>query len=146
MLRLKKKNVFFPFFLRWAGLRYKKIYLPWPNGSICFLYTDHHSKYPAGLDSGPELPDLMNEVAAEIPSKWRVVGLRLGLDQGILDGIASISSGDTNLCYINVFSRWKNQNSTTYPYTWSTIVWALQAPAVGESRLAEKIKNKLTGQ
>ena len=102
------------------------------------------SKYPAGLDSEPELQDLMNEVAAEIPVKWRDMGLQLGLEQGALDRIASISQGDTNLCYSNVFTRWKNQNSTTHPYTWLTIVHALQAPAVGEERLASEIKTKLT--
>ena len=102
------------------------------------------SKYPAGLKSEPELPDLMNEVAAEIPGKWRDVGLQLGVDQGVLGGIATISLGDTNLCYSNVFTRWKNQNSTTHPYTWSTLVHVLQAPAVGEERLANKIKTKLT--
>ena len=41
------------------------------------------SKYPAGLKSEPELPDLMNEVAAEIPGRWRDVGLQLGVDQGV---------------------------------------------------------------
>ena len=98
------------------------------------------------MDSQPELSDLMNDVASKIPSKWRDIGPWLGLDQGVLQGIASISLGDTNLCYFNVFSRWKTQNSTTHPYTWSTIVQALQTPAVGEERLADKIKNKLTGQ
>ena len=58
------------------------------------------SKYPAGLDSEPELPDLMNEVAAEIPGKWRDVGLQLGVDQGVLGGIATINLGDTNLHYV----------------------------------------------
>ena len=86
----------------------------------------------------------MNEVAAEIPGKWRDVGLQLGVDQGVLGGIATISSGDTNLCYSNVFTQWKNQNSTAHPYTWLTIVHALQAPAVKEERLASKIKTKLT--
>ena len=107
-------------------------------------YTDLATKYPAGLDSQPELPDLMKEVAAEIPNKWRDVGLQLGLDQGVLEGIASISPGDTNLYYINVFTRWKNQNSTTHPHTWSTVVQALESPAVGESRLADEIKSKLS--
>ena len=86
----------------------------------------------------------MNEVAAKIPSKWRDVGLQLGLDQGVLDGIGLNNPGDTNHCYSNVFTRWKNQNLITYPYTWSTIVQALQAPVVGEERLADDIKNKWT--
>ena len=108
-------------------------------------YTDLATKYPAGLISRPELPDLMKEVAANIPNKWRDVGLQLGLDQGVLEGIASISPGDTNLYYINVFSRWKNQNSTTHPHTWSTIVQALESPAVGERRLADMIMSELSG-
>ena len=87
----------------------------------------------------------MNEVAAKIPSKWRDVGLQLGLDHGVLEGIASISVGDTNHCYSNVFTRWKNQNSTTHPYTWSTIVQVLESQTVGEKLLASKIKNELTG-
>ena len=97
------------------------------------------------MDSEPELPDLMNEVAAKIPSKWSDVGLQLQVDPDVQEGIARISPGDTNRCYSNVFTQWKNQNSTTHPYTWLTIVQALKAPAVGESRLAEKIKDKLTG-
>ena len=101
------------------------------------LYTEP-SDYPAGFDSEPELKTLMNEVAAKIPGKWRDVSLQLGVDQSILDGIATISQGDTNLSYSNVFTRWKNQNSTTHPYTWSTVVQALKAPAVGEERLADK--------
>ena len=88
----------------------------------------------------------MNEVAAEIPGKWRDLGLQLGIEQGVLDGIASISPGGINHCYSNVFTRWKNQHSTTYPYTWSTIVQALESRAVGEKRLADKIKNELTSQ
>ena len=99
------------------------------------------SKYPAGLDSEPELPDLINEVAAAIPSKWKDVGLQLGLDHGVLEGIG----GEASHCYMDVFTRWKNQNATTHPYTWLTLVQALQTPAVGKERLADKIRNKVTG-
>ena len=87
----------------------------------------------------------MNKVAAEIPSKWRDVGLQLGVDHGVLEGIALISPGDTNLCYSNVFTRWKNQNSATFSYTWLTLVQALESQAIGEKRLADKIRNEVTG-
>ena len=107
------------------------------------IVIDLHNKYSDGLESAPELQDLMNKVAAKIPSKWRDMGLQLGVDQDVLEGIASISPGDINRCYSNVFTRWKNQNSTTHPYTWSTIVQALKAPAVGEERLADKISAML---
>ena len=84
----------------------------------------------------------MNEVAAKIPNKWRDMGLQLGVDRSVLEGIATTSPGDTNHCYINVFTQWKNQNSTIHPYTWSTIAQALERPAVGEKRLADEIKEK----
>ena len=92
------------------------------------------------VDKEPEVSDLMNVVAAKIPNKWRDVGLQLGLDQSELDRIANESPGDINRCYSKVFTRWKNKNSATHPYTWSTIVDALQAAAVGEERLADEIK------
>ena len=111
---------------------------------MCFS-IDLHSKYTAGLDNEPDLSDLLNEIAAEIPSKWRDMGQQLGLDQGVLNGIALISPGDTNHCYSNVFTIWKNQNSPAHPYTWLTVVQALKTRAVGEVRLAAQIKNKLTG-
>ena len=108
------------------------------------IVIDLHNKYSDGLESAPELQDLMNEVAAKTPSKWRDMGLQLGVDHSVLEGIGSISPGDINRCYSNVFTRWKNQNSTTHPYTWSTIVQALESRAVGEKRLADEIKNTLT--
>ena len=110
-----------------------------------FHYAGLHSNYPTGLHSQPELSVLMNKVAAEIPSKWRDVGLQLGVDHGVLEGIALISPGDINHCYSNVFTRWKNQHSATYPYTWLTLVQALESQAVGEKRLADNIKNEVTG-
>ena len=108
-------------------------------------YLDLHKKYQAGLDSQPELSDLVNEIATKIPSKWKDVGLQLGLDIGELEGIALISPGDTNHCYSHVFTRWKNQNSKTRPYKWSTILWALETQAVGQLSLASTIRSKLTG-
>ena len=111
------------------------------NNCLLHLYT---GLYPTGLDSQPDLSDLMNEVAAKIPGKWRDVGLQLGVDKGELDGIALISPENTNLCYTNVFTRW--MNLTTDSYTWLKVVQVLESPAVGENRLACKIRNKLTGQ
>ena len=116
------------------------------GGNHCFfvhLSIDLHSKYPAGLDSEPELADLMNEVAAEIPSKWRHVGQQLGLEKSLLDGLGQ---GDTNHYYSNVFTLWKKRNLARYPYTWQTVLHTLNTPAVGEHRVANDIKNKLTGR
>ena len=101
-------------------------------------FTDLASKYPAGLNSEPDLSDLMNEVAAAIPSKWKDVGLQLGLEHGVLLGIR-------DHCYMEVFTQWKNQNSITHPFTWLTMVQVLRNRAVGEKRLADKIESELNG-
>ena len=107
-------------------------------------YTGQYSRYQPGLDREPELADLMNEVAAEIPCKWRGVGLQLGISQGVLDGIAANRLENINNCFSDVFTKWKNQNSLAHPYTWTTVVHVLQNPAVGESRLADTITKKFT--
>ena len=92
------------------------------------------------MEDEPELVELMNEVAAHIPSKWREVGIQLHLNPDHLDGIAvSVSSTHDRFC--SVFTLWKKQ--MTSPYKWSTIIHALKAPAVNEIRLAEELKNKL---
>ena len=109
---------------------------------VSVSYTGWQSRYQHGLDSEPELPDLMNEVAAEIPCKWRDLGLQLGVSQGVLDGIAASRPEDINNRFSDVFTKWKNQNSP--PYTWSTVVHVLQNPAVGQNRLADKIIKKFT--
>ena len=80
----------------------------------------------------------MNEVAAVIPSKWRAVGIQLGLSQGSLDGIQSNNANRPEAClnsFEQVFKTWKNEAKD--PYTWSKIIDALKAPAVGEVELAE---------
>ena len=86
----------------------------------------------------------MNEVASEIPCKWRAVGLQLGVSQGVLDGIAASRPEDINNRFSDVFTKWKNQNLPAHPYTWSTVVQVLQNPAVGENRLADNIIKKFT--
>ena len=45
------------------------------------IVIDLYNKHPDGLESAPELQDLMNVVAAKIPSKWRDMGVQLGVDQ-----------------------------------------------------------------
>ena len=93
--------------------------------------------------------DFMNEVVAVIPSKWRAVGIQLGLSQGSLDGIQSNHAGKPQACqssFEEVFSEWKKQaTTTTYsPFTWTSVINALMTPAVGEVSLAESLQEKLT--
>ena len=93
------------------------------------------------MEDEPRLVDLLNEVAARIPSKWREVGIQLHLNPDHLDGIeVSVSSPHDRFC--SVFTLWKKQ--MTAPYKWATVIHALKAAAVNEIRLAEELKNRVT--
>ena len=102
------------------------------------IHSDLRSSYPAGLEAEPKLSDLMNEVAAKIPSRWREVGIQLEISNEKLSCFTSTVL-DNFSC---VFTIWKTE--ATSPYKWSTLIDALKAPAVNEITLAEKLKNKLT--
>ena len=96
----------------------------------------------AGLQSEPELADLMNEVAAEIPGKWHDVGIQLKLSTSDLDCLRTLSLPTSQL-FSSVFTLWKKR--TTDDYSWATIIKVLKTPAVDEIRLAEKLNTKLIG-
>ena len=99
----------------------------------------------AGVNDAPQLPDLMNEVAAHIPNKWRELGIELQLTPSELDCFSVASLGDMLRCFSSVFTVWKNRMSRD-PYSWLTVIEALRAPAVGENRLAQKLSDKLIYQ
>ena len=84
----------------------------------------------------------MNLVAAEIPSKWKMMGIQLCLPYSELDCI-EVTSGDPLRCFSSVFTLWKRKE-TKLPLSWGTVLQALEAPAVGERRLARKISCQLT--
>ena len=98
---------------------------------------------PAGLEDKPQLCDLMNEVAAKIPDKWRQFGIELRLTPGELDAFLVPSSGDALRCFSSVFTVWQKKMSRE-PYSWQTVVECLRAPAVGEHKLALELNDKLT--
>eukprot|EP00731_Ephydatia_muelleri_P018926 Em0011g966a len=93
---------------------------------------------------GPKLLDLMNEIGAVIPSKWRDVGVQLGIAPGVLDGIQRQNAEMPRSCqasFEQVFNEWKLQGSET-PYTWTHIIGILRRPAIGENDLAETLATK----
>ena len=85
----------------------------------------------------------MNDVAAAITSKWRLVGLQLEIPYGTLDSIQAQNAGRPDSCILSfeqVFTEWERQK--TSPHTWETIINALHAPAVGEHELADRMFSK----
>lgn len=90
-----------------------------------------------------KLSDLMNDVGAIIPAKWRLVGVQLDLPTETLDRIQTQNARMPNLClhsFEQIFTEWKGQG--TRPYTWETIIDALRTPAVGELVLADEVLSR----
>ena len=98
------------------------------------------SKY-AGLESEPELSDLMNEIACKVSAKWKEINIQLGLTLNDQQHFMELTLGDPKQCFTFVFTVWKSR--ATRPYTWSTVVQALETPAVDEMRLAQELRTKL---
>ena len=97
----------------------------------------HFILYFAGV--GPQLSDLMNEIGAVIPAKWRAVGVQLGIASDVLDGIQYQNAGNAE--FEQVFIKWREQGSKT-PYTWTHIIDILRRPAVGKNELADTLATK----
>lgn len=85
----------------------------------------------------------MNKVAAVIPTKWKLVGLQLGLEQPQLETIEQkhIFSHSLVLCFCDVFTEWKKRR--TSECSWSTIINVLKSQLVGEAALADQLKTEL---
>ena len=101
------------------------------------------SKY-AGLESEPELSDLMNEIASKVSAKWKDISIQLGLTLNDQKHFMELTHGDPKHCFTFVFTVWKSR--ATRPYTWSTMIKALESPAVDEMRLAQELRTKLQSQ
>ena len=94
-----------------------------------------------GLESEPQLPDLMNEVASKVPAKWKQISIQLGLTPSDHECFMASTPNDPLQCFTSAFRIWKSR--AIRPYTWSTVIEALQSPAVDEMRLAQELKMKL---
>ena len=102
-----------------------------------FHHADFRSKYPSGLRSEPKLSDLMNHVAAKILPKWHELGIALDLAHNDLECLRAL---DPHQRFSSIFTKWKEQ--MTKPYTWLTVIDALNTPTVGAINLARDITSK----
>ena len=100
-----------------------------------FLFSDDP------LQKSPELKELMNRVAAKTQDKWFQVGIQLNIDLATLNAYKTQSS-DPMRCYTSVFAEWKRAGEL--PYTWATIIEALESAAVSEKDTASNVRKWLT--
>ena len=94
----------------------------------------------------PELPEFMNEVAKQIPTKWKQLGVQLRLDVNYLEKIEADllcepSMNRSEVAFIKLFTVWKKVHPSAF--TWATLITALRTPALGEQTLAQQLYARL---
>ena len=95
------------------------------------------------LSSKPAISDLLNEVAAKTPNKWREIGIQLGLTNGRIEAIELKHRGSSTKIFIDIFDHWEKQQGDE-PKTWLTVINVLKAPIVGEETLANDLELSMT--
>ena len=89
----------------------------------------------------PRQRDLMNDVAAKARDKWLMVGTMLGIDSSVLYSFRDQYNADPMACYLAVFHHWKT-SIDCLPYTWDTIVEALESAVVHRRDIGVAIREK----
>ena len=84
-------------------------------------------------------------MAAKIPSKWKRVGVALGLNQSQIDSIEKQRLADPIDCYSDVFRLWQQLSTPQQPVSWTTLVTVLRSRTVGEEHLAEFVQQTFVG-
>ncbi len=98
--------------------------------------------FPAPLDSNcppPSLKELCDAVSVHT-DEWRSIAVCFELSYTDIERISIECNNIIEDCFRRVFSKWERQR--TVPYTWDTIVKALESPSMGEIRLAAEIRKK----
>ena len=111
----------------------------------CTFCGVHASCFSLGCYDQIQLRDLMNDVAAIIPAKWKEVGIQLKLSTRTLDEIQDQNAGkpeSSKLSFGQVFIQWERLQ--TSPYTWENMISILRSPAVGEEHLAKILSAAVT--
>ena len=87
--------------------------------------------------------NLANEVSAKVSTKWKSIGIQLGLLDNELKDIESQTAGkpERNMEASSlVLAKWKALGRS--PYSWSVMIEALESPAVGAYDIAAELRTK----
>ena len=83
---------------------------------------------------------LSDYIGAEIPAKWELFGVQLGLEQSYLASLRQDIT-DCKVRFIHLFNEW--QKRKTSDFTWATVIKVLCSKTIGEYTLAENVFAKL---
>ena len=77
-------------------------------------------------------------------TRWKDIGLELGIIQTDLDAIEAAYRTDIGRCFIEMLALWLKQVDP--PPTWSALVAALQDPTIEEGTLAKQVEREYVHQ
>ena len=92
------------------------------------------------LQSAPNISELNDLVGAEIPAKWELFGVQVGLEQSYLDCLQR-DYHDCKVRFIHLFNEWKRRK--TSHFTWATVIKVLRSNVISEYSLAERVLEHL---
>lgn len=92
----------------------------------------------------PLAADFMNQVASNIPAKWRSFATQLYLSDADIEAIESNYTKCLDRFH-EVFKIWKTQ-LTRSPVTWDTVLCVLRSNELKEVNLAGDLEQWLTGK
>ena len=77
-------------------------------------------------------------------TKWKDIGLELGIIQTDLDAIEAVHRSDIGRCLTEMLARWLKEVNP--PPTWSALIAALQDPTIEEGALAKQVEREYVHQ
>ena len=92
------------------------------------------------LQSAPNISQLNDLVGTEIPSKWELFGVQLGLEQSYLNCLR-YEYADPKDRFNHLFNQWKTMK--TSDFTWATVIKVLRSNFISEYSLAESVLRHL---
>ena len=105
----------------------------------CTYYIYLFAEISDILNQTPKLYQLRN-LLADISSRWREIGLALGISDNDLDNISSVvQDNKSKLC--KMITKWIETQSS--PVTWGTIIFAIEGPIVDNKRKVDEIREFL---
>ena len=87
------------------------------------------------------LPDLLNLVVANIPSKWKLFGIMVSVPEQLFETFPIHNAKE---CFLQVIMSWKTGRQSEFK--WEKVLEILEMPIMGEQKLAMDIRSKLTSR
>ena len=87
------------------------------------------------------LTDLLNLVVVNIPSKWKLFGILVGVPDQLFDTYPIHNAQE---CFIRVIMSWKKDRQSEFK--WGNVLEILEMPIMGEPKLAMDVRSKLTSR